>query len=110
MMLTVELMVALGTGVLTLLGFWWGLARWIMAEFRQRDLALQAECARAKVAEDDLRRALEAHKLYAAENFATAHELKGELGEVRKSIDKLTERLDKILMIGGVTLGERGIG
>jgi hypothetical protein len=101
MTLTIELALGLGSGILTLLAFWWGLARWIIAELGKRDLAIQAEHARAKMAEDDLRRSLEAHKLYAAENFATTHELANALGRVETAITKLADRLDMILIDKG---------
>ncbi len=60
---------------------------------------LQSEAGRAKAAEEETRRALEAHKLYAAETFATAHELATALGEVMSAIDRLTGRLDQILTL-----------
>lgn len=101
MTLTMELLLGLGGGLFTMLGFWWGVARWVLAEFGKRDLAIQAVEARAKIAEDELRRALEAHKLYAAENFATTHELANALGRVEASIERLADRLDKIFMEKG---------
>jgi hypothetical protein len=99
--LTIELLLSLAGALVTLLAFWWGLVKWILAEFGKRDLAIQAEHARAKMAEDDIRRSLEAHKLYAAENFATTHELANALGRVETAITKLADRLDMILIDKG---------
>lgn len=98
MSLTIELAVGLGTAILTMLGFGWGVVKWVLAEFGKRDLGIQAEHARAKLAEDDIHAALEAHRLYAAETFATTHELANALSRVEAAIERLADRLDKILM------------
>jgi hypothetical protein len=84
--------------ILTLLGFWWGLARWVLSEFSRRDLGLQAESVRAKMVEDGILRALEAHKLYSAENYATSHELANAIEGFKASIDRLSDRLDQFLI------------
>lgn len=98
MTLTLEMLLALvGAGV-TLGGFWWGIARWVIAELGKRDLALQAENGRAKLAEEGISSDLAEHKLYAAENFATTHELATSLGRVEAAIERLADRLDKLLM------------
>src|SRR5688572_19857315 len=101
MTVTIELLLGLGVGTITLLGFWLGLARWVMGEMGKRDLSIQVVDARAKMAEDELRSSLQAHKLYAAETFATTHELANALGRVEASIERLADRLDKILMERG---------
>lgn len=98
MTLSLEMLLALVGTAVTLAGFWWGIARWVMAELSKRDLATQAEHARAKLAEEEIARDLAAHKLYAAETFATSHELSTALGEVKAAIERLADRLDKLLM------------
>ena len=98
MTLSLEMLLALVGTAVTLAGFWWGIARWVLAELAKRDLAIQATDARAKVAEEALARELSAHKLYAAENFATSHELASSLGRVEAAIERLADRLDKLLM------------
>lgn len=98
MTLTLEMMLGLAGSAVTLAAFWWGIARWVLAEFSKRDLAIAAESARAKLAEDGISRDIAAHKLYAAENFATTHELALALARVEAAIEKLSDRLDKVLM------------
>lgn len=49
----------------------------------------------AKFAEDDLRRSLEAHKLYAAENFATEGGLTQTVSRVDDAVKRLTDRMDR---------------
>lgn len=101
MTVTIELLLSLGGALIMILGFWWGIARWIIAEFGKRDLAVQAVDARAKLAEEEVRKSLEAHKLHAAETFATTHELANALGRVEASIERLADRLDKLLLEKG---------
>ena len=101
-----------GTGVAVFLFWVWRLVT-LQRETWERAVeavtaALKAEEARAKAAEEETRRALEAHKLYAAETFATAHELASALGEVKSAIDRLTGRLDQILTLRPHALGEGG--
>lgn len=98
MTLTIEMALGFVGAAVTLAGFWWGIARWVLAEFGRRDLALQAEHARAKMAEEALARDIAAHKLYAAENFASKHEVANALERIEQSINRLADRLDTILM------------
>lgn len=51
--------------------------------------------SRAKLAEDELRRSLEAHKLYAAENFATKGGLTQAVNRVDDAVKRLTDRIDR---------------
>ena len=126
MILTAELLVPVVTMLIGLAGFVFGVLRWVLTQLRARDeaidaerraraqaldveresrlLADQAEAARAKVAEDELRRSLEAHKLYAAKTFVSTHELAAALGRVEAAIERLTDRLDKWLV------GQQGRG
>jgi hypothetical protein len=63
-------------------------------------LTLSASDGRAKIAEDELRRSIEAHKLFAAEHFATEEGVSKALDPVLKAIDRLADRLDKLLAEG----------
>lgn len=98
MTLTLEMLLSLAGALVTLGGFWWGIARWVIAEFRQRDIAIRDEHVRAKEAEEELRKSLEAHRLYAAETFATAGDVRDAVKELKASVDGLTARLDKFLV------------
>jgi len=104
MTVTVDLLFSLIGTAVAVGGFALGVVRWALSELAKRDLAIQASDARAKLAEDDLARALAAHKLYAAETFATGSELASALGKVEAAIDRLSQRLDQILAraTGGV--------
>jgi len=66
-------------------------------ELEKRDLATQAETARAKMAEEEIRRTLEAHKLFAAEHFATEEGVSKAMEPILRAIDRLTDRLDRLL-------------
>ena len=68
----------------------------------ERDGKLQTEAAneRAKMVEEDLRRQIEAHKLFAAEHFATEDGVNKALEPVLKAIERLADRLDRILAEG----------
>lgn len=70
---------------------------------KDASLALAAADARAKIAEDELRRSIEAHKLFAAEHFATEDGVAKALEPVLKAIDRLADRLDRFLSEGGQT-------
>ncbi len=99
----VGLIVAAGSAVAVFLFWVWRLlteqrTAW-QAAIDATIARLATEEGRAKAAEEETRRALEAHKLYAAETFATAHELATALGEVKSAIDRLTGRLDQILTL-----------
>lgn len=89
-------------------GVFWRYNAWIVEQFSKRDLdraaelakhdiALQSAVARATVAEEELRRSLEAHKLYAAEHFATNESVGKAMEGIQKSIDRLADRLDRLL-------------
>jgi hypothetical protein len=108
MTLTLEMLLALVAGLLTILGFWTGVIRWVTAEMvkrdvwmsselGKRDLRAEAETARAKMAEDDIRQSLNGHKLYVAENYTTSSEFNAALGELRATIGKLDDKLDQLL-------------
>lgn len=64
-------------------------------------LAVAAADARAKMAEDELRRTIAEHKLFAAEHFATEDGVTKALDPVLKAIDRLADRLDRFLTEGG---------
>lgn len=68
----------------------------------EKDGKLQTEAAneRAKMAEEELRRQIEAHKLFAAEHFATEDGVNKALEPVLKAIERLGDRLDRILAEG----------
>jgi hypothetical protein len=53
------------------------------------------------VAEDVISRALAEHKFYEAENFATSHDVTLAITGVLQSIDKLSDQLNKFLMLRG---------
>lgn len=100
---TIGIIGTAGTGVAVFLFWVWRLVT-LQREAWEKAVEsvttdLKVEEARAKGAEEETRRALEAHKLHAAETFATAHELATALGEVKSAIDRLTGRLDQILTL-----------
>jgi hypothetical protein len=68
----------------------------------EKDGKLQTEAAneRAKMVEEELRRSIEAHKLFAAEHFATEDGVNKALEPVLKAIERLADRLDRILAEG----------
>lgn len=51
--------------------------------------------SRAKLAEDELRRSLEANKLYAAENIATEGRVTQAVNRVDDAVKRLTDRIDR---------------
>lgn len=87
MVLTLELALALVTALLAIWGTAWGIIRWVLGQMARRDKEIEA-----------LRRSLEAHKLYAAENYVTGAEVSRALGKVETAIENLTSRLDALLM------------
>lgn len=86
MVLTIELALMLVGGLATLWGAVWGVVRWVLSQFAGRDKTIE-----------DLRKSLEAHKLYAAEHFATSAGLERSLGKVEQVIERLASRLDDLL-------------
>lgn len=87
MVLTIELALALVTALLAIWGTAFGIIRWQISQLALRDTAIE-----------DLRRSLEGHKLYAAENYVTGAEVSRALGKVETAIENLTSRLDALLM------------
>ena len=94
-----------GTGVFALVTGW-RIVSWVLRELGERDAAIDqlekdaglligAVDSRAKLAEDELRRSIEAHKLYAAENFATEGGLTQAVNRVDDAVKRLTDRMDR---------------
>ena len=94
-----------GTGSVALLTGW-RIVSWVLTELGKRDAAIDklekdagllvgAVDSRAKLAEDELRRSLEAHKLYAAENFATEDGVTHAVNRVDDAVKRLTDRMDR---------------
>jgi hypothetical protein len=109
---TLNLVAGIIVSVLTSLsligGLIWRIGRQVDAKFerleadcmkieKEQALALAAADARAKMAEDDLRRTIAEHKLFAAEHFATEDGVSKALEPVLKAIDRLADRLDRYL-------------
>ena len=94
-----------GTGLFALVTGW-RIVSWVLSELGKRDAAIDklekdaglligAVDSRAKLAEDELRRSIEAHKLYAAENFATEGGLTQAVNRVDDAVKRLTDRMDR---------------
>lgn len=109
---TINLLAGIAAGVLTsasiIAGFFWFLRRQIEASFERQAteiariendtrIAIQAADGRAKVAEEELRRSIEAHKLFAAEHFATEDGVAKALEPVLRAIERLGDRLDQLI-------------
>ena len=109
---TINYLLSIAVSVLTSIGLVGGFVLWIGRGVNARFVRLEAEIervekeaaltvsaadARAKIAEDELRRSIEAHKLYAAEHFATEEGVSKALDPVLKAIERLTDRLDRLL-------------
>lgn len=88
MTITLDLLIQLGVGIVTLAGFAWGIVTWVVGQFASRDAAI------AQAAKD-----LAAHKLHAAETFATRAGVTESLDRVFAAIDRLTSRFDEFLRI-----------
>jgi hypothetical protein len=112
---TLNLVAGIIVSVLTSLsligGLIWRIGRQVDAKFERLEadcmkvekdtaLALAAADARAKMAEDDLRRTIAEHKLFAAEHFATEDGVSKALEPVLRAIDRLADRLDRFLTEG----------
>lgn len=103
---TWEVLIQIGGLLIASLITWWRITSWVLAEFRKRDerlgqlekevgLAIGAADARAKLAEDEIRRSLGDHKLYAAETFATEGGLTQAANWVDDAVKRLTDRMDR---------------
>lgn len=103
---TWEVLIWIGGLLLASLLTWWRITSWVLTEFRKRDervnqlekevgIAIGAADARAKLAEDELRRSLADHKLYAAETFATEGGLTQAVNRVDDAVKRLTDRMDR---------------
>ncbi len=97
MTLTLETLLALLGALIALAGFWWGIARWVLSEFAKRDLKIEAEHARAKMAEEEVRSNLQEHKLYAAEHFATKDGVTQALDRVEAAVERLTQQVHDVV-------------
>jgi len=112
---TLSLIAGIAGGLLTALGvigtFYWRVRDQWNSRFDQQDadierierenrIAVEAANERAKLAEEDLRRALDAHRLYAAEHFATEDGVEKALEPVLRAIERLGDRLDQLLAGG----------
>lgn len=91
-------LVLTGFGTLiALAGFAAGIVRYVSGQFRQRDMAISAVDARAKLAEEALARSLADHKLYAAEHFATDESVGAYMQRMEDAINRLGDRIDRFL-------------
>jgi len=64
------------------------LVSWVLGRFSARDRKIDA-----------LRESLNAHKLHAAETYATKSGLTESLNRVHDSVDRLTERIDEFMRV-----------
>jgi hypothetical protein len=105
------IMVSVLTSIGLIGGLIWRISQRVDAKFQRLEAELEraekdaamaraAADARAKMAEDELRRSLEAHKLFAAEHFATEDGVGKALEPVLKAIERLSDRLDRLLTEG----------
>ena len=112
---TINYLLGIVVSVLTSIGLVGGFVLWIGRGVTARFVLAEAEIervekeaavkvaaadARAKTIEDELRRTIEAHKLYAAEHFATEEGMSKALEPVLKAIERLADRLDQLLVDG----------
>lgn len=88
MTITLDILIQIGIGILTLAGFAWGIVTWVVAQFASRDAAI-----------DQANKALTDHKLHAAETFATRTGVTESLDRVFAAVDRLTSRFDEFLRI-----------
>lgn len=88
MTLTVETFFMIGGFLVTFAGFAWGLVTWIVGQFASRDVAIA-----------EARKDLAAHKLHAAETFATRSGVTESLDRVFAALDRLTDRFDEFIRI-----------
>jgi hypothetical protein len=86
--LTFEMLFTVGGFLIALAGFAWGIVTWVIGQFAGRDAAI----AEAK-------KDLAAHKLHAAETFATRSGVTESLDRVFAALDRLTGRVDELLRI-----------
>lgn len=105
---TVEwgVLIWLATTIIGAVVLTWRIVAWVNAEFDKRDAAIlkvEREAAlsigiadaRAKMAEEELRRSLDAHKLYAAEHYATNDDVVRAVDKIDGSIKDLSARIDQ---------------
>lgn len=101
------IVVSVLTSISIIGGFFWWLRRLDLARLtrmeaenerveRESRLAIEAANARARIVEDELRRSIEAHKLYAAETFVTEKAMADAVRPLSDSIDRLTDRFDRL--------------
>lgn len=76
----------------------WRLVSWVQAAFKERDTALQLCDARAKLAEDTLRKEITSNELRAAQTYVTKDGLADALTGVQTSIDRLADLLNQLLV------------
>jgi hypothetical protein len=86
--LTLDLLIQLGIGLVSLAGTAWGIITFVSGQFAARDKAIA-----------DANKALADHKLHAAETFATRAGVTESLDRVFAAIDRLTSRVDELLRI-----------
>lgn len=109
---TISLLASIAASIVTTLGVvggWlWAVNRSTRMKFarlaaeierieREGKLAIEAANARAHIAEEELRRSIEGHKLYAAENYATQEGLEKAIEPILRAIERLGDRLDRVL-------------
>lgn len=74
------------------------LVNWVQTAIKERDLALQVSDARAKLAEDTLRKEITSNELRAAQTYVTKDGLADALTGVQTSIDRLADLLNQLLV------------
>lgn len=95
----VGIMFGAGSGVAGFLFWVWRLVSRFNAALDERDTAAQLEKERAKIVEDELRRDLALYKVHAAETFATKEGVAAAVGRVESAVDRLTQRIDRLLEV-----------
>lgn len=93
----VGLMWGAGTVVAGFLFWVWRLVSGFNKVLAERDTVAQLEKERAKLVEAELRKELHEFKVHASETFATKEGVTAAVGRVEQAIERLTQRIDRVL-------------
>ncbi len=92
---TWELLIWVGGTILAALILEWRIVSWVLNELSTRDLSIAAVDARAKLAEEELRRSFETHKLYGYRKLRDRGGLTQAVNRVDDAVKRLTDRMDR---------------
>lgn len=85
----------------------WRILSWVGGQFKDRDLKIEAESARAKMVEKALEAALQELRVHLAERYATKDGMTTALSRIEESVKEVKDLMHQMLLSQSETGGRQ---